>query len=177
MKSAHGEAERKLKSHIIEITWMGGGGWSVRDILWDVFWLDSEDFLSSRSPGGEMRYLQGWMNSIGMCSKYNLKDGMELRVGRGIEQKKEKRAAKKVKDSLFEPPLLSTLPEGREGGRLQDIWKHIYILTNWERYLDICEHDCKIYMSKLDVTRTLDDCSDICCCWKFSVGGAFCRRD
>ena len=55
---------------------------------------------------------------------------MELRVGRGIEQKKEKRAAKKVKDSLFEPPLLSTLPEGREGDRLQDI----------------CKHYCKIYI-------------------------------
>ena len=37
---------------------LGGGGWSVRD----VFWLDSEDFLSSRSPGGEMTEIFARMN-------------------------------------------------------------------------------------------------------------------
>ena len=45
--------------------------------------------------------------------------GKALTSLRDKERKEGKK--KKVKHSLFEPPLLWTLPEGREDGRLRDI--------------------------------------------------------
>ena len=58
---------------------LGGGGWSVRDILWDVFLARFWGFfIFEISRGRNERDIckDEWINTVGMCSEYNLKDRM-----------------------------------------------------------------------------------------------------
>ena len=69
--------------------------------------------------------IEGWKTNRGSRIKVK-KERKKIQKNKGkiltpSERKEEEKQQKKVKHSLFEPPPLWTLPEGREDGRLQDI--------------------------------------------------------